>query len=24
MGSLPNRLHGIQQARIVETELPEL
>jgi 2-polyprenyl-6-methoxyphenol hydroxylase-like FAD-dependent oxidoreductase len=24
MGSLPNRLHGIQQARIVDTELPAL
>jgi 2-polyprenyl-6-methoxyphenol hydroxylase-like FAD-dependent oxidoreductase len=24
MGSLPSRLHGIQQARIVDTELPEL
>ena len=24
IGSLPNRLHGIQQARIVDTELPEL
>jgi 2-polyprenyl-6-methoxyphenol hydroxylase-like FAD-dependent oxidoreductase len=24
IGSLPNRLHGIQQARIVETELPVL
>jgi 2-polyprenyl-6-methoxyphenol hydroxylase-like FAD-dependent oxidoreductase len=24
MGALPNRLHGIQQARIVDTELPPL
>jgi 2-polyprenyl-6-methoxyphenol hydroxylase-like FAD-dependent oxidoreductase len=24
IGSLPNRLHGIQQARIVDTELPSL
>jgi 2-polyprenyl-6-methoxyphenol hydroxylase-like FAD-dependent oxidoreductase len=24
MGSLPDRLHGIQQARIVDTELPAL
>jgi 2-polyprenyl-6-methoxyphenol hydroxylase-like FAD-dependent oxidoreductase len=24
LGSLPNRLHGIQQARIVDTELPAL
>ncbi len=24
MGALPNRLHGIQQARIVDTELPAL
>jgi 2-polyprenyl-6-methoxyphenol hydroxylase-like FAD-dependent oxidoreductase len=24
IGSLPNRLHGIQQARIVDTELPRL
>jgi 2-polyprenyl-6-methoxyphenol hydroxylase-like FAD-dependent oxidoreductase len=24
MGSLPNRLHGIQQAKIVDTKLPEL
>jgi 2-polyprenyl-6-methoxyphenol hydroxylase-like FAD-dependent oxidoreductase len=24
IGSLPNRLHGIQQARIVDTELPAL
>jgi 2-polyprenyl-6-methoxyphenol hydroxylase-like FAD-dependent oxidoreductase len=24
IGALPNRLHGIQQARIVDTELPAL